>query len=510
MSTRLRTTLLAGVGFLLLQLGWILCLMPDWGIDEFEHAYRASSVADGHWEPGNDPIPVKLGRGDLIPVRADVVEAATAACTARVYTGVDNCKAVRNLNDGEVLVASAAARYNPTFYAVIGTIAKPFRGVANLFAMRAATALIACVLFMLTVWLAIAGARTVWPLVSVLLAALPTTVYSSAVAAPNGVELVAGLGTWVALLAVVKPREGQGRRSSYAALAVFAAVLANTHTLGLLWLGLIAVAVAIVHGPTATMRALLPRNRTETAAALFAACGVVLEVVWYFASGVNNPALERSSFSGNPWPYIFQGAVLWPLQGIGAFPMRNDPAPLIVFALIVFAVVVLAWFGSRRTPLRSRAVAGCGFIAAASYLVPAYLTYRSYAYIGSAWQGRYEMPFSIGLLVLVGAAIEASPRKVTRAPIFAGGAVVLMVVAQWVSQWAVVTGQRGDVALVRATGWVPPTAPLLVTLSVLAAVCWLAAVRPSREARRPDQGSVVRGTASFEMSAAGSSTGHPH
>ncbi|MCX6395842.1 MAG: hypothetical protein NTV23_05105 [Propionibacteriales bacterium] len=473
---RWRSTLLAGAGFFVLQLGWILCIAPHFGIDEFDHAYRASSVAAGNWEPGDQTIPTELGRGDLIPVRADVAEAARAACTARPYTGVYNCRPMTELPGGEILIASAASRYNPTFYAAVGIPARPFSGTANLYAMRVAAALIGCLLFAMAVRLTIAGARTVWPLVALLVAALPTTVYSSAIASPNGVEMLAGLGTWVALGAVVQPRGDQRRRTAYWMLATFAAVLVSTHTLGLLWLGLILGATAVLHGPVRTVRALLPTTRLEAACTGLVTAASAFEIAWVLLSGVNNPTLDRSNFSGNPWEYVAQGAFLWPLQAIGAFPMRNEAAPPAAYALVVVVLVALVVTAVRRCGLRSRPALGLGVIALVSFAVPTYLTVHTFHQLGSAWQGRYGMPFTVGLIVVAGALLDASGTRSHRSRALGVGAVVAVVLAQLISQWSVMTKQRSNFQLVTDTHWVPPSAALIITLGGLAATFWVRAV----------------------------------
>lgn len=476
MSARLRTTLLAGAGFLVLQLGWILCVAPHFGIDEFDHAYRASSVASGHWAPGDQTIPTELGRGDLIPVRADVAASAKAACQARPYTGTYNCQPMTDLPDGEVLIASAASRYNPLFYAAVGIPASPFHGTANLYAMRVVAALLGCVLFMMTVWLTIAGARTVWPLVALLVAALPTTIYSAAIASPNGLEMLAGLGTWVALSAVVAPRGEQRRGSAYGMLAGFAAVLINTHTLGLLWLGLILAAVGVLHGPVTTVKALLPRSKVEACFAGLVSAAAAFELAWVVVSGVNNPTLDRSTFHGNPWEYVIQGLLLWPLQAVGAFPMRNDAAPPVAYALVIGVLLALAVSAVRRVGVRSRPVLGLAFIAVVSFAVPAYLTVRTFHQLGSAWQGRYGMPFTVGLVVVIGALIDASVRRSSRNRTLALGAVVAVLAAQLISQWSVMTKQRSNFQLVTDTHWVPPSAALVITLGALATAFWVRAV----------------------------------
>lgn len=486
-AARWRTTLLAGAGFIALQLGWLLSLAPGYGIDEFDHAYKASSVAEGHWKPSSQRPPTGKVRGELIPVRADLVPAVAKACTTRPYTAPYDCKPFRTLADGEVLVGSGASRYNPTFYAVVGTAAKPFHGTANLIAMRVVTALLAGALFMLVVWLAVAGARTVWPLATVLLAALPTTVYSTAIASPNGIEMIAGLGVWVAATSVLDgslPGRAPGlRTTAYGALGLCAVVMANTHTLGVLWLGLILVVLAALHGPRATVRSLLPRARTEYAVLAATVVGVGFELAWMLLSRVNDPSAVTTTFDDSPWPSVVTGLVLWPLQVIGVFPMRNEAAPLGVYALVLALVVWFVATALRRSGVRTRTGATLAVLVTISFAVPAVLTVLTYHSIGAAWQGRYEYPFAVGALVLLGRVLDGGPGRF--GALFALVVALAMPVAHLLSQLHVVRVAASRPDLVVESGWAVPGSALLVLLAVAAAASWCAAIRTSTRTRPP-------------------------
>lgn len=46
-----RFAFLVFLGALLMQAAWIVAVPPFRGSDEFDHAYRAASVADGAWMP---------------------------------------------------------------------------------------------------------------------------------------------------------------------------------------------------------------------------------------------------------------------------------------------------------------------------------------------------------------------------------------------------------------------------------------------------------------------------
>ena len=71
-----------------------------------------------------------------------MVEAASTQCESLKYTQFANCHPVEERADGLVVVATAAAPYNPLYYAVVGTAAEPFDAVAADYVMRGVSALI--------------------------------------------------------------------------------------------------------------------------------------------------------------------------------------------------------------------------------------------------------------------------------------------------------------------------------------------------------------------------------
>ena len=138
--------------------------------------------------------------------------------------------------------ASPAARYNPAFYALIGTVAKPFHGYPAVFAMRAVAMVLCAALCGFAVAITRRFAATRWPMVAVLVTATPMVTYSTTLAAPNGVELSSALLLWSVLLALARPEvaTAQGRKLILIG-AVSAATLATVRGVGPLWLALIVV-----------------------------------------------------------------------------------------------------------------------------------------------------------------------------------------------------------------------------------------------------------------------------
>ena len=407
-SSRAFGTGLLCVGLLAIQLLWLVVIPPYGGIDEFDHAYRAASVADGHWAPRHQRA--SHGRGDLIPVPEKIVRAAHAACSRLPYTRHDNCNPVSPPNaSGEVLVASAAATYNPLFYFFIGTVAKPIHsGTAALYAMRAA-ALMLCDALILGALLVVGStARTLWPLSAVLLAGTPMVLYSTAMAAPNGLQACAALLMWSALLPAAT-RRWNARTSRLLWIGSgSAAVVMLTHSTGPLWVLLTVVALVLAAGRSWIRDALAYHRLSFLAPMSVALLGAVLSTAWIIWQGTNSPAGDAAHFGGPDVSATLLQPLLWLFQSVAAIPFRDQAAPVTVYAigLSLFAAMLVlgwraGWSGLRRLMV---------FVASFSFLVPAALSLTTYHELGFAWQGRYTLPFAFGIVIAAGFALDASLR----------------------------------------------------------------------------------------------------
>jgi hypothetical protein len=459
------------LGFLALQLGWLMATPPFRGIDEIDHVYRASSVASGHWRAPDDRVDARLGGGDYVWVRADLVEAAAPACAILDADRPARCRPLER-RASEVEVASSAARYNPLFYAFVGSIARPFHGDAALVAMRLAGAIACTVLLGLTAWVTLLWARTAWPLLAMLIAVTPTTVYSSTVAAPNGLEMVSGLFLWAALVARLHDGVPHRRAVSWCVAAAIVLV-ANLHTLGLLWAPLILLTALLAAG---RWRVLDRRDRPLVPPIAFAVVGYLAAAAWVVASRANDPRLDPDyDFPLRASPFA-RSIVIWPLQAFGAFPDRFDLAPAVVYLLLVPTAVALLGIALKGGWRRDRRLMGCvAMTAGLSAAIPVLATIATHRQVGIAWQGRYGMPYGVGMVILASVLIDRSGRPVHRRHV--AWVVTVTTVASFASL-------HGFVALMRASasdssygaGWGAPSAIVLTGLCAAAAVLFGAAL----------------------------------
>lgn len=414
--------MLAGA-ILTLQCLWVLALPAFFGLDEFDHAYRAASVADGHWQAGT-AIPAD-GRGFLVRVPAELAAAAHDACATLTYTGPDNCTATTPPDSrGTVLIASAAATYNPVWYFVVGTVAAPFSGTTSLFVMRV-TGMLLCDAMLVTAGVfALRRQTSAWPFLGIALVATPTLLYATTVAAPNGLGYSAGVLLWSAGLRLARSQPA-AMGSSLGAITVAASVVMVTHTTGVLWICLAAVGAGPLLWPSLRQavrhrfRALLLAGTTIALVAL--AC-----TAWILLADTNSPSSERSGTELGPMPgsVLVSGPTLWTLQAVATLRFRDTPAPLVVYALampLLAALLAYAFRVARRPEKVTLLV-----IAVLANLVPLVLTFLTYDTLGSAWQGRYALPLSVGF-VLVTVEILSRSRQPPGVQL---GVVALMTVIQ--------------------------------------------------------------------------------
>lgn len=477
--------LLAGLvaGVLAIQAAWILVVPPFRGLDEHDHAYKAAAVARGDWKATHKPS--GQGWGEFVKVPSDIVSAARPICEELPYTTPDNCRGTGSSAPGLTTVASSAARYNPVFYFVIGSAARPFEGVGALYAMRIAAALVCAAFVAFAIGLTRTWSRSPWPVVGILLAITPTFMYSTVVAAPNGVEMAAALAFWSSLLGLVRTRDDPIRRRRFVVAATVAAVpLAAVRGLGPLWLVLAFVTVLPLLGRSHLKDLARSRATRKAGAIILVAMG--LAAAWTVIAGAGAQTATARVFDGSPWPVVPGQWVLWFFQSMAAFPARDElaePSLYIVGLVAWWVFVAVAW-----RPALARERGALVMILVVATVIPAMVTVITYASLGTAWQGRYGYPYTVGFFLICGYALDRAstlPRWAeARWPIWLAGGVMLS--TELIGQLGVLTDQVRTSPLADGDAWIQPNAALVVALNVagVAVLTWCLTVG------RPPMGSL--------------------
>lgn len=445
---------------MLLQAAWILTVPPFRGSDEFDHVYRASAVADGEivvddWSSD--------GRGLFVTVPRELADAARFQCERLRYTGPENCSPTAS-SQSTVRAASGAGLYHPAYYWVVGTAAQPFDGAAALYAMRIVSAAL-CLLFIgLAAWSATRVASR-WPLVAVILAASPVLVYSTTIVAPNGLEMAAGLALWASLLAVSRaPRSPYTGRLLGIAL-VAAVVECSLRMLGPLFvaLTLLCVVVSNVSSARAIWR---DRRRVVVGSAVAVLVAVAGAAAWVLANG------QTGAPPGPPGGGAVNAGQLlvWNLQTIAAFPIRDQPGALVIYPIVL---ILVAWLVGTAVVYARRGYRSAILLAAAiTLLTPLALTLATMGDRGVIWQGRYVLPFSVGVVLLSGYALSHAPLRRPGLRVVAPAALGLMV---GISA-CLIKVRNEEVSSGTEDAWRVPPEGLLVALTVLAIALLAAAV----------------------------------
>lgn len=434
----------------------MIAVPPFRGSDEFDHAYRAAGVVSGQWlleEKAAD------GRRILVEVPASLVEAAGPQCRELSYTDALNCDGIPAEDAGKRLVATGAGPYNPLFYWVVGAAAHPFTGSAALYAMRAAAVLMCGLCLSAAVAIVVSQSPRLWELVGLTISLTPVFVYSTAVAAPNGLEMCAGLLLWTSLLGLVGGRRPDLERRYLAAAAVAVVLMSVLRMLGPLWVVCTVVTVLVYAGRSDLARLVRAHGTRLLAVGALGLLAVTGAAAWTVVADGTTSTGTGSTLE-SPVSDLAGQSVIWVAQLVAAFPYRDQFAPTAaypLYLLVVLAGLVLAVLrGSRRD--RMAVVLAVVLTVAA----PVLLTLATVASQGLVWQGRYALPFVVGVMVLAGRVLDDSAWAPDEGPRLAAVALVMTGLAWVLGLHRVVVDELAVPASVRSL-W-PSPSPYLVDL----------------------------------------------
>jgi len=313
----------------------------------------------------------------------------------------------------------------------------------------------------------------------------PTALYSSVVAAPNGVEMMAGLGWGCALIGLAREPD-DGRDGLLVAVGATAgAVLMTVRSLGPLWLVLILV-VLLVALPSLVGRGrrLLRTPGGLVAAGVLALAGLA-SVAWTLSQSALTIGSSQET-SDATWGEAFTKSaellILYPLQSIANFPYRDQFSPLFVYPLYL-ALGLIALVGGY---LRGSRTHQHGLLLGVllSFAVPFVVTFATWRTYGHSWQGRYGMPLGLAVMALAGLAWQSRFRPAWPALAVVGGLVWVLV--QVVGPLGVLRLEEGVSPMAGAGWWLPSEAVTIGVATGGALLMWAAALAWGRSVDRAD------------------------
>jgi hypothetical protein len=514
----LRVFVLSCLAFTLLGAGWATASPYGQGYDEDAHLLRAAGVAYGQWYV--PPQPAVLGAGGWVRVPAGLLPPHRQCLRVpKAAHPPASCLGAAPGGGPLVPVASAAARYDPLYYALVGWPLRLLPGGAGVLAARLVSALASALLLAAVLSLAWCYRRSRLLPVAVLLVATPTALDLAGTINPNGLEVSAAVAFWTALVVLTRSarlaplRRGQtglpagttagpggtagGRRRPGAGVRlgpVLAVALVGGGTLLVLRpMGPLFVLVAVGACAVAARRrrcAELARCAAVRAAAVALSIVAVGAVSWTLRSGLLHAGtgqLQAGTVRVGTAPDqpVTAGWVLanvvpahagdWTRQVVGRFYGGYTPPDWVLagwLGLLLVLLVAGVLRGGRRV---AWAVGGTVALAAGLAVL---LEVRYYAALGDSQQGRYYLPLLAGAVLLAGSAPVLRPRWAGRLALLAAAVaapVHLVCLAGMMTIWQ--HGAAPGFPLRPLGGsWLPGGGPLLPLTTTAAGGLLLATV----------------------------------
>jgi len=415
----LRGRLFDGPGIRFFVVSWLLLglLSSAWALatplfaspDEPGQVVKAAAVARGQLT-GTTIVDPPGGYFDLITgVEAPAYYAhafdATKCFIDDTREAADCAPDFRADDTSSARLTTWIGRYPPAYYFVVGLPSLVADGSAAVLGMRVVGAVLAAAFFALGLTSLRSTPRPTPLLAAGMLAVTPTALFFAGVVNSSGLEIALGFATWALLLPVVLEPSAVRVAPRLLAGAATAALLLNTRPGSPLLAGLIAVCLAAAAARAFWREALT--GRRWLAPVLVAGAGAVLAVVWLLA------VKPTDSLGGEPDPALADPlravAGAWHLtprylrEELAVFGILNVPAHPVVLWLLGLTIVALVVaglvLGTGRTRLALLLTTVLVFV------LPLVAQIPTAAHLGLIWQGRYGLPFAIGLPLLAMAAL---------------------------------------------------------------------------------------------------------
>lgn len=366
--------------------------------DEPAHVVKAAAVVRGQLLPAEMPTPE-----GLVPA-VEVPEIFARTMQSRCYgyqPGLDaRCTEILQGSLRSTTVQTYAGRYPPPYYLIIGWPTLFFPSAAGVHMMRLLSAALSAAFLASAFASARSTSHTGVPVVGLAIATTPIALFLAGSVNPSGVEIATGIALWASLVALVLGRPNSTSARLSARVGIAASALALSRPLSALW---VAMTVAVVLA-FASRRRLLALARQavvwfwggvavlgglSAGIWIVVANGLQIGSVGGVATSVSSNQIMRQSLgkTGNEV-----------LQMIGAFGWLDTSAPLVTYLAWLTCLGFLAFAGLAQAG-RREAVVLVGF-ALLVVVLPRLIEASQARELGYVWQGRYTLPFAVGLPIV--------------------------------------------------------------------------------------------------------------
>jgi hypothetical protein len=224
-----------------------------------------------------------------------------------------------------------------------------------------------------------------------LLVSTPTAVFFGVVVNPSGWEITCGIAMAAILAEAAWGRESFGsgawRKSAIAILALTSIGLCTARPLGFVWAAGLTIS-AIALAPSMNMRGLLRILGTVSP-------GIAVGVLWYVTHpyGVAAPSTFTGLVKAFADTFMYFPEYIRHMFGVLGLLDEPIPGPLLILSIAAWAVLL-----TRLPSIRKTAIV-IGFVGIV--VVPCAISASVWAAWPLWWQGRYELPFALGFVLLL-------------------------------------------------------------------------------------------------------------
>lgn len=494
----LRAFLAAWAVLAVLGAVWAWATPPSAAPDEPAHLVRAASVVRG------ELFGAPSAWGNLVHVPQYVADAHRTTCSAFHPELPAACPLPAGEDPSATVVApTSAGLYNPLYYALVGWPSLLFHDADGLTAMRIASAVLTALFAALAFAVVTTLRERMLPVLAFAVAVTPMLLFLTGTVNPSAVEATATLAVFCGMLAITLSPDPDRLRGRAAVVAVSAVMAVNARGLSPLWV-LAALTVPLLLASGGTVRRLLRRPAVQVAVSVVGAA-TIAAIGWTLATNslanaIAHPedALQFPGVGASPvtgFGRVLLGTVGYGQGLIGLFGWLDTPAPDGV--LYAWGVAIGALAVGALLVLRGRRLLVAAILVAAFLLLPAVVQAVYIHGGGMIWQGRYNLPLFlclvIGLAALLGGDAARSRHVRLRLRILV---IVCAAVGQLWAFGAVLrryaVGSNGSLKtyLFGSPPW-EPAGGVVTALLVAAVVLGVAAVLLFR-ATRPEETTRIR------------------
>lgn len=395
--------------------------------DEPAQVVKAAGVVRGQLIGRPDPSAASAEREFRVPETF-----AEGYGQLRCYVGKPSvpagCPPALHPSAQTVTAASYVGRYPPFYFLVVGLPTLFGSGVWTLYAMRIVSAAFSGLYLGLAVATAATWGRSALFALGVGLAATPMALFLAGVVEASGLEVATGIALWACGVALLLHPEPRPPRTLVVLTSFSACSLALVRGLSPFWVALTLVVLAALAGRERLV-VLLGQRDVRVGLGVTLLVGA-LATAWIFATGALDIVPAGNVSTARRLSVVRQvGIMLGTVpsqvhQMVGRFGWFANLAPPITVVLWLVAVGTLVLLATALARRRETAV--LFFAIACVVVVPVVIRVATAQRDGLAWQGRYSLPFAVGVPILAAALLP--PHAWSRRLLVPLG--VLLVVAQ--------------------------------------------------------------------------------